>query len=141
MKKDGSEESVKLVRPFRMQKRYHSADVMQTFHLRAKRCLLMKVTVDEIAILLRGDPTHPMNPDATRMTDYLANHVFRHLILVTADGKIGVAPLIRIFTIKNFLINSHRLFTLCKRPISLGDILLLSMINAIDKDENTNLKR
>lgn len=133
MKKDGGEEPVKLVRPFRMQERYHSTDVMQTFHLRAKRCLLVKVTVDEIAVLLRGDPTHPVNPDATRMTDYLANHVFRHLILITADGKIGVAPLIRIFAIENFFINSRRLFTLCKRPIFLGDILLLSMINAIDK--------
>lgn len=93
----------------------------------------MKVTVDEIAVFLRGDPTHPVNPDATRMTDYLANHVFCHLILITADGKIGVAPLICIFAIENFFINSRRLFTLCKRPIFLGDILLLSMINAIDK--------
>lgn len=71
----------------------------------------MKITVDEIAVLLRGDPTHPVNPDATRMTDHLANHVLRHLILVTADGKVGVAPLTPVFTVKNlsvfFFFNNH----------------------------------
>lgn len=97
VKEDGGEESVELVRPFRMQERYHSADVVQTFHLRAKRRLLVKVTVDEVAVLLRGDPTHSVNPDATRMTDYLANHMLRHLILVTADGKVAVAPLTSVF--------------------------------------------
>lgn len=35
MKKDGGEESVELVRPFRMQEWYHSADIVQTLHLRA----------------------------------------------------------------------------------------------------------
>lgn len=102
MKEDGGEESVKLVRPFRMQEGYHSADVVQALHLRAERRFLVKVTMDKIAVLLRGDPTHPVNPDATGMTDYLANHVFRHLILVTADRKVAVAPLIPIFTAKHF---------------------------------------
>lgn len=132
MKEHSGEESVELVRPFWMQERYHSADVVQTFHLRAKRRLLVKVTVHKIAVLLRGDPTTPVNPDATRVTDYLANHVFRHFILVTADGKVAVAPLTPVFTNKNFSVNPHRLFTLCKRPISLDGILLLSMINTID---------
>lgn len=102
MKKDGGEKSVELVRPFRMQERYHPANVMQTFHLGAQRCFLVKVTIDEIAVLLRGDSTHPVNPDAARVTDHLAYHVLRHLILVTADGKVGVAPLTPVFTIKNF---------------------------------------
>lgn len=102
MKKDGGEESVELVRPFWMQERYHSADVVQTLHLGAKGRFLVKVTVDEIAILLRGNPTHPVNSDATRVANHFAHHVLRHLILVTADGKVGVAPLIPVSTVKNF---------------------------------------
>lgn len=112
MKKDGGEKSIELVRPFRMQERYHPADVVQTLHLGAQGCLLVKITMDEIAVLLRGDPTHPVNPDATRMADHLAHHVLRHLILVAADGKVGVAPLIPVFTVKNqyfdvFLFYNH----------------------------------
>lgn len=132
MKEHGGEESVKLIRPFWMQERYHSADIVQTLHLRTKWRLLVKVTVHKIAVLLRGDPTAPVNPDATRVTDYLANHVLRHLILVTADGKIAITPLTPVFTIKNFSVNLQRLFILCKQSISLDSILLFSMINAID---------
>lgn len=106
MKKDGGKESVELVRPFWMQERYHSANVVQTLHLGAQGCFLVKITMDEIAVLLRGDPTHPVNPDATRMADHLAYHVLRHLILVTADGKVGVAPLTPVFTVKNFSVFS-----------------------------------
>lgn len=127
MKEDGGEESVELVRPFRMQERYHSADVVQTFHLRAKRRLLVKVTVDEVAVLLRGDPTHSVNPDATRMTDYLANHMLRHLILVTADGKVAVAPLTSVFAIENCSVNLHRKFI--ANNLSLNDILGLLQLN------------
>lgn len=106
MKEDGGEESVELIRPFRMQERYHPADVVQTLHLGAQGCLLVKITMDEIAVFLRGDPAHPVNPDAARMADHLAHHVLRHLILVTADGKVGVAPLTRVFTVENFSVFS-----------------------------------
>lgn len=103
MKKDGGKESVELVRPFRMQKWYHSADIVQTLHLGAQGCFLMKVTMDEIAVLLCGDPTHPVNPDATRVADHLAHHMLRHLILVTANGKVDVVVLTPVvFTVKNF---------------------------------------
>lgn len=112
MKEDGGEESVELVRPFRMQERYHPADVVQTLHLGAQGRFLVKITVDEIAVLLRGDPTHPMDPDATRMTDHLAHHVLRHLILITADGKVGVAPLTPVFTVKNFSVFSFFIINL-----------------------------
>lgn len=101
MKKSSSEEPVELVRPFRMQERYHPADVVQTLYLGTQGCFLMKITMDEIAVLFRGDPTHPVNPDATRMADHLTHHVLRHLILVTTDGKVGVAPLTSVFTVKN----------------------------------------
>lgn len=104
MKKNGGKESVELVWPFWMQERYHSADIVQTLHLGAQGRFLVKVTVDKIAILFRGDPTHSVNPDTTRVTDYLAYHVLRHLILVTTDRKIGVAPLTPVFTDKNFWI-------------------------------------
>lgn len=100
MKKDSGKESVELVRPFRMQERYHSADIVQTFHLRAQRRFLVEVTVDKITVFFRGDPTHAVNPDAARMPDYFAHHVLRHLILITADGK--VASLIPVFTVKNY---------------------------------------
>jgi len=62
----------------------------------------MKVTMDKITIFFRGDPTHPMNSDAARMTDYFAHHVLRHFILVTADGR--VASLTPVFTAKNLLV-------------------------------------
>lgn len=75
---------------------------MQALHLGAQGRFLVKITVDEIAVLLRGDPTHPVNPDATRMADHFADHVLRHLILVTTDGKVGVAPLTPVFAVKNF---------------------------------------
>lgn len=110
MKKNSGEKSVKLVRPFRMQERYHPADVVQTLHLGAQGCFLVKITMDEIAVLLRGNPAHSVNPDATRMTDHLAHHVLRHLILVTADGKVGVAPLTPVFTVKNLSVFSFFFF-------------------------------
>jgi len=106
MKEDSSEESVELVRPFWMQEWYHSTDVVQTLYLGAQGCFFVKVTVDEIAIFLCGDPTHPMNSDTTRMADHLAHHMLRHLILITADRKIGIAPLTSVFTVKNFSIFS-----------------------------------
>lgn len=106
MKKDGGEKSVELVRPFWMQKRYHSADVVQTLHLGAQGCFLVKITVDEITVLLCGDSAHPVNPDTTRVADHLAHHVLRHLILVTADRKVDIASLTPVFTVKNFSIFS-----------------------------------
>lgn len=106
MEKDGGEKSVELVRPFWMQKRYHSADVVQTLHLGAQGCFLVKITVDEITVLLCGDSAHPVNPDTTRMADHLAHHMLRHLILVTADRKVDVASLTPVFTVKNFSIFS-----------------------------------
>lgn len=129
VKEDGGEESIELVRPFRMQERYHSADVVQALHLRAERRLLVKVTVDEVAVLFRGDPTHPVNPDAARVADYLANHVLCHLILVTADGEVAVAPLIPIFTVKNFFVrlSSPFIYSLQTNCLSLKGILLLLM--------------
>lgn len=101
VKKNGGEESIELVRPFRMQERYHPANVVQTLHLGTQGCFLVKITMDEIAVLLCGDSTHSVYPDATRMTDHLAYHMLCHLILVTADGKIRVAPLAPVFTVKN----------------------------------------
>lgn len=106
MEKDGGEKSVELVRPFWMQKRYHSADVVQTLHLGAQGCFLVKITVDEITVLLCGDSAHPVNPDTTRMADHLAHHMLRHLILVTADRKVDVASLTPVFTVENFSIFS-----------------------------------
>lgn len=75
---------------------------MQTFHLRAQRRFFVKVTMDEIAILLRCDSTHPVNPDTTRMADHFAHHVLCHLIFVPADRRVAVAPLIPIFTVNIF---------------------------------------
>lgn len=102
VKEGGGEESVKLVRPFRMQEWYHPANIMQTFHLRAQRRFFMKITMDKIAILLRGDPTHSVNPDAARMSYYFAHHMFRRFIFVTTNREVGVAPLTSVFAIKQF---------------------------------------
>lgn len=99
MQEDRGKEPVELVRPFRVQERYHSADVVQTLHLRAQRRFLVEVSVDKITVFLRGNPAHPVNPDAARMADYFAHHVLRHLIFVAADGK--VASLTAIFAVKN----------------------------------------
>lgn len=103
MKEGGGEEPVKLIGPFRMQKRYHSADVMQTLHLWAQGRFLMKVAVNKVAVFLRGDSTHPMNPDTTWMTYHFTDHVFRHFIFVATDGEVAVAPLIPVFAVKEFL--------------------------------------
>jgi hypothetical protein len=63
----------------------------------------MEVTMDKITVFFRGDPTHPMNSDTARMTDYFAHHVLRHFIFVTADGR--VASLTPVFTVKNLLVS------------------------------------
>lgn len=104
MKKDGGKQSVELIRPLGMQKRYHAANVVQALHLRTQRRLLVKVTVYEVAVLLRGDPAHPVNADAARMPDHLAHHVLRHFVLVTADWKVAAASLTPISVKKNVLL-------------------------------------
>lgn len=92
-----------------MQERYHSADIVETLYLRAQRRFLVKVTVDKITVFFRGDPTHPVDPNATRMADYFAHHVLCHFILVAADGK--VASLTAVFAVKKiFFYSSFRSF-------------------------------
>lgn len=103
MEEGGGKKPVKLIRPFRMQKWNHPADVVQTLHLRAQGSFLVKVAVDKVAVLLRGDSTHSVNPDAARMTYHFAHHVLRHFILVATDGEVAVAPLTPVFAVKEFL--------------------------------------
>lgn len=101
MKEHGGEEPVKLIWPLGMKKRYHAADVVQTLDLGTERRLLVKVAVYEITVFLGGDPTHPVDTDATRMTDHLAHHVLRHFVLVPAYREVvSIAPLTPVSTVE-----------------------------------------
>lgn len=82
-----------------MKKRYHAANIVQTFHLGTEGRLLVEIAVHEIAVLLCCYSTHSMDTDATRMTDHLAHHVLGHFILVSADREVSVAPLTPVSTV------------------------------------------
>ena len=100
VKEHGGEEPVKLIRPLGMKKRYHAADVVQTLDLGTERRLLVEVAVYEITVFLGGDPAHPVDTDATRMTDHLADHVLRHFVLVPAYREVPIAPLTPVSTVE-----------------------------------------
>lgn len=83
-----------------MEERYHTANVVEAFNLGAQGCFLMKITTDEVTILLRCYPTHSMNTDTAGMSYHLANHVLRHFVFVSTDRKVSISPLIQIFAIE-----------------------------------------
>lgn len=86
MKEGRGEEPVKLIGPLRVEKRDHSADVVQTFDLGAQRGLFVEVAVNEVAVLLGRDSAHSVDADAAGMSDDFADHVLRHLVLVSTHS-------------------------------------------------------
>lgn len=110
MKKHGGEESIELIWPLRMKKWYHTADIVQTLDLGTERRLFVEVAMYEITIFLSGDATHPVDTDATGMTDHLTNHMLCHLVLVSAYWEISIAPLTPVSTVEQDKTGSSILF-------------------------------
>lgn len=110
MKKHGGEESIELIWPLGMKKWYHTADIVQTLDLGTERRLLVEVAVYEITVFLGGNATHPVDTDATGMTDHLTNHMLCHLVLVSAYREISIAPLTPVSTVEQDKTGSSILF-------------------------------